>query len=140
MSIVSTKAYVVTKVKGISGINPDGVFDYEQQKWSVFPAIAVTLKDGNARFLTNTQNERHYNIVIRIYQEIVRGNVGAAAAEDNLRTLADNIITSFDNDIRLGRTDVWTIPITLNCGWIQDQPVRFIEFTLDCIDVVQAVG
>src|ERR1035437_9947796 len=113
MSIVSTKAYVVTKVKGISGVNADGVYDYEQMKWNTFPAIAITLKDGNARFLTNTQNERHYNIVIRIYQEIVRGNVGAAAAEDNLMTLADNIIASFDNDIRLGRNDVYTMPMSV---------------------------
>ena len=135
MSIISTQNYIVSKIQTISGINSNSVFPYEEPTWSIWPAISVTLKESTGKFITNQQNERHYIFTIRLYQEISKGNVGAAQAETNLMSLADLIIESFDTDLKLGNHDVYTMPPPVVTGWIQNQPIRTFEIAVDCVDI-----
>ena len=140
MSVTSLKTEIVNKIKGLSGIDQNIVFDFESPKWDGFPVVAVTLKSGMGKFLTTATNERHYIFTIRIYQEIARGNIGGQVAEENLMSIVDTIIQSFDDDIRLNRTDVYTIPPTVSAGWVQGEPIRIIELEVDARDVTPATG
>lgn len=135
MSIVTTQTYLVNKIKAIAGVPADSVYPFESMSWTVYPVITITLKSGYGKFITTQQNERHYLFAIRVYQEIVKGNVGAEKAESNLMRLSDLIIDAIDKDIKLGTTNVYSIPPATTTAWVQNQPIRIVEFELDCIDI-----
>ena len=92
------------------------VFDYRRSDFSGYPAAVVSPADINdMSFADTARNQRTYIIAIRIYQE--RLNQGDSNAERILRTIADELITSFDSDPYLsdtlrGRGYVRPIPST----------------------------
>lgn len=140
MSLVSLSSYLVNKVKGIQGVQAGRVYDYEDSKFDGYPAISITVKDWSQTWVTNAQNNTAYTFTIRIYQEITKNNIGPAQAESNLRTLADNIIASFNSDNRLGENAIYTRPIGGRSGYVQDQPIRTYEIDVEVHDVVGATG
>lgn len=139
MSLVNLSSYLVTKVKGFTGVDAGHVFPYDNPQWGAFPAIAIVLKEFDGKFLTNQSNELIATYTIRIYQEVTKTNTGPATAEANLLALADAIITGFYNDNKLGNNDVYTLPIKGKAGWTGDS-VRVYEIDVECHDVLTATG
>ena len=132
--------YIAGKVKNVTGVTSSWVHEFDSPAWEGYPAISIFCKSWQGKFLTNTQHERTVIMCIRIYQDITKNNIGAQASEDLLRTLSDNIITSFDNDNKLGLTDTYTLPISGSWGWVQAQPIRTVEVDIECRLVSSAVG
>ena len=132
--------YMVTKVQGIEGVDPRWVNDFEDPQMNGYPFIAVVPKQGTNKWLTNLENQLNHVITIRIYQEINKSNIGAKAGEELLRQLMDTIITSFNNDNKLGNTDVYTKPINYHRGWVPDRPILTYEVEVECIDILGATG
>lgn len=130
-------AAIVAKIQTSSEITSSNVFDYAKSKMTEYPCITVTPLDNAETYFADTQRDgRTYNFAIRVYQE--RMEQGEEASERIMRTIVDDLISKFDNDVYLGATlqgRGFCRPIPSVWQFVQGEQVntRMAEIILSCV-------
>lgn len=134
-------AAIVTKLGTISSLN--GVYAYEIDKPTNggYPFATVTQSEFTGKFGDTQRNVRHYNFIVRVYQERTQAAFGNEKGERLIRSIIDEIITAFDNDTRLGGTVKWIEPASGNFDYIDREigDTRVCEIVLECVTVVPSL-
>ncbi len=130
-------AAIVAKIQTSSEVDSARVYDYAKSKMDGYPTITVTPLDNAETYFADTSRDgRTYNFAIRIYQE--RMEQGEAESERIMRTIVDDLISKFDNDIYLGATlqgRGFCRPIPSVWSFVQGEQVntRLAEIILACV-------
>jgi len=130
-------AAIVAVIQTSSEIDSSQVFDYAKSKMEHYPCATVTPLDNTETDFADTQRDRRsYNFAIRIYQE--RMEQGEQDSERIMRTIVDDLISKFDNDIYLGATlqgRGFCRPIPSRWSFVQGEQVntRMAEIILSCV-------
>lgn len=83
-------------------------------KFSGYPACYVVPSENTADYETQTENERIYAFIIRVFYETKK--IGMAAAMNRLDGIVDQIIDVFDKDDQKGASDR-TVGVSLPAGY-----------------------
>jgi len=130
-------AAIVDVIQTSNEVDSDQVFDYAKSKMDHYPTITVTPLDNSDTYFADTSRDgRTYNFAIRVYQE--RMEQGEEASERIMRTIVDDLISKFDNDIYLGSTlqgRGFCRPIPSVWQFVQGEQVntRMAEIILSCV-------
>lgn len=130
-------AAIVAKIQTSNEVDTTAVFDYAKSKMTDYPCITVTPLDNTETYFADTSRDgRTYNFAIRVYQE--RMEQGEEASERIMRTIVDDLISKFDNDIYLGATlqgRGFCRPIPSRWSFVQGEQVntRMAEIILACV-------
>jgi hypothetical protein len=130
-------AAIVAKIQTSNEVESTAVFDYAKSKMTDYPCITVTPLDNTETYFADTSRDgRTYNFAIRVYQE--RMEQGEADSERIMRTIVDDLISKFDNDVYLGSTlqgRGFCKPIPSVWQYVQGEQVntRMAEIILACV-------
>ena len=130
-------AAIVTLIKTSNEVDSTQVFDYAKSKMEHYPCITVTPLDNTDTYFADTSRDgRTYNFAIRVYQE--RMEQGESDSERIMRTIVDDLISKFDNDVYLGATlqgRGFCKPIPSRWAFVQGEQVntRMAEIILACV-------
>lgn len=130
-------AAIVTLIKTSNEVDSTQVFDYAKSKMEHYPCITVTPLDNTDTYFADTSRDgRTYNFAIRVYQE--RMEQGESDSERIMRTIVDDLISKFDNDIYLGATlqgRGFCKPIPSRWAFVQGEQVntRMAEIIVSCV-------
>ena len=130
-------AAIVTLIKTSNEVDSTQVFDYAKSNMEHYPCITVTPLDNTDTYFADTSRDgRTYNFAIRVYQE--RMEQGESDSERIMRTIVDDLISKFDNDVYLGATlqgRGFCKPIPSRWAFVQGEQVntRMAEIILACV-------
>ena len=88
--------------------------NYPKAKFSGYPAATITPNENDGEYETNTENERNYSFMVRVFYETK--NTGIQAAIEALEEVVDSIIDAFDKEDLKGSSNR-TIGINLATGY-----------------------
>ena len=125
-------------IPSLTTLRVTNIFDNELTDLAGYPSATITVNNLKGKMLDNARNERHYEFIIRIFIDRNKQNFGSSKAETILRTLADEFITKVDSDPTFGNNCVDSKPSDARFGYVnrQNQNIRMMEVTIDCVDVV----
>lgn len=133
---MSTYTEIGTQIEAIiwaNITNVNYVYNYVETNPGGYPSISIEAFDGNGQFLDTSRNRRARMFRIICMQE--RVIVGASEAERIMRSLVDQIISTFDSrtNLNLNNSCDFAIPIPSKWGYVQapDIDVRSAEIIIE---------
>lgn len=96
MSFKAIRSQIQTKLEAITNIQQ--VLNYPA-KPDQFPGATVTPSGAASDYETNTDNQRTYAFIIRLFYETKSG--GTSNAVNALEGLVDEVVDAFDSDTQL---------------------------------------
>lgn len=104
------------------------VYDHEPKELKSYPCVTVSAFEHDNEFHDLAANKRRYSFLIRAYFR----TDNAQDAETVLRTIADNIVSTIESNIRLQNSCDFASPTKARWGYVEREvPVRYVEITID---------
>lgn len=101
MSWTIIRPQIATLLESVSKMQE--VHSFPTLKFDGFPSCYVIPSDVEADYETNTENERFYSFVVRVFYETK--NTGVTDALTNLESAVDDIIDAFDREDKVTGAD-----------------------------------
>lgn len=139
MSLLSIKSALQTKLNAMGSLK--AVFAFETgNPDGKYPFATITLRGGEADFITTRHNRRRYVFTIKVYQEQAKIGQGLAAAEDISTDVMNEMEQAFDMDTTLSGSCKYVRPINWDATWVhRDLNTRVLEIQVEATDIVSSI-